>query len=55
MFLGSVHHHLGVLAATCGDMTRADAELKAALEVHTELSSSRWIELTSQALAGLGR
>ena len=35
MFLGSMDHHLGVLAATFGDVSLADAELQAALEVHT--------------------
>ena len=53
MFLGSMHHHLGVLAATFGERARAERHLQQALEVHTRLVVAAWTGLTEAALAAL--
>ena len=53
MFLGSMHHHLGLLAATFAERARAERHLQQALEVHTRLASPLWTGLTEAALATL--
>jgi hypothetical protein len=52
MFLGSMHHHLGLLASIF-DPPRAAAHLGEALSVHTRLQSPHWMQQTAHALTQL--
>jgi len=47
-FLGAMAHHLGVLAATCGDDTRAGDHFRAARAAHERWGAEAWAT-TSQA------
>jgi tetratricopeptide (TPR) repeat protein len=50
VFLGSVHHHLGLLEATAGAHDRAELHLREALIAHQRLRAPRWVQLTEAAL-----
>ena len=52
MFLGSMHHHLGLLASIF-DPPRAAEHLEEALAVHTRLRSPHWMQQTNHALTQL--
>jgi hypothetical protein len=49
-FLGSVHHHLGLLCATAGERDEAAHHLRAALAEYERLEAPTWIQLTQEAL-----
>ena len=49
----AVDHHLGMLAAACGDDAAAEAHLRSALAMHQRLGAAGWTRLSEQALADL--
>lgn len=53
--LGSVEHHLAMLAATFGDWDQAGRRLEAALVAHRRLGARPWEERSRTALAQLRR
>jgi DNA-binding SARP family transcriptional activator len=53
VFLGSVHHHLGLLEATAGAHDRARLHLREALIAHQRLRAPKWVQLTEAALGTL--
>jgi tetratricopeptide (TPR) repeat protein len=52
-FLGSMSHHLGVLATTFGDIALASDHLRDAVAVHTRLGAEEWTAKSSAALERL--
>ena len=50
IYLGSVEHHLGVMAATFGDRDLADCHFNAALEAHTNAGATEWMARTKSQL-----
>jgi hypothetical protein len=55
LFLGSMEHHLGLLAYASGDQTRAVAHLDIARDAHRRLGCARWAELTDRARDAVAR
>jgi DNA-binding SARP family transcriptional activator len=49
-FLGAMAHHLGVLAATCGDAARARDHFRAARAVHERWGADAWTAGSQAAL-----
>ncbi len=51
VYLGSVEHHLGVMASTFGDRELAHGHLNAALDVHASAGATEWMKRTKAQLA----
>ena len=50
-YLGSGHHHLGVVERALGDRDAAITELKAALQAHRSIGAQPYVALTRMELA----
>jgi DNA-binding SARP family transcriptional activator len=53
LFLGSIHHTLGMLATTLGHWTKADQHLDAALDFHQRMGATPWTARTRYEQARL--
>jgi hypothetical protein len=53
LFLGAIHHTLGMLATTLGHWTDADDHLDAALDFHRRMRATPWIARTRYEQARL--
>jgi hypothetical protein len=51
--MGSVERYLGLCAATAGDVARADAHLRRALDLHRHFGCGTWLERTTTDLVRL--
>jgi DNA-binding SARP family transcriptional activator len=51
IFLGSMHHHLGILASAAGDDERATAYLTAAVAAHERANAPTWVAISERELA----
>jgi DNA-binding SARP family transcriptional activator len=50
IFLGSMHHHVGVLAATTGDNDRARSHLTDAVAAHRRIGANLWLARSEHEL-----
>jgi hypothetical protein len=53
IFLGSMEHHLGLLAAAAGNVERAHEHLTAAIDAHRRLGCGPWTVRSQRALDNL--
>ncbi len=53
IFLGSMHHHTGLLAATAGESDAARSHLENAVAAHRRIGASQWLARSEHELLGI--